>query len=305
MEVLQHDELMDYLKKAIEVETDVAIQEKMIEEYEKEAEKRKPVLSLREIQYPDLSEPCIGNERLVYISCGLIGVILLFFQVMTMLVDGTFDSVTMVILGLMFCISLAVVVIPYRKYLNEMKAYRSAWASYNIQAEKLDKENKEKQAQHDAAMLSWKHAYNENKNALDSPLKQTKEIMDQFYAKDVIYPKYRNLPALTSICEYFITGRCTELTGPHGAYNLYEDEVRKDMVISQLSMVIENLESIKNNQYMLYQQVKSIRENTDAMTQELRMIKGYTFNIMQTSAITAYYSQITAKYTRRDYWFNN
>ena len=303
MEALQHDELMDYLKKAIEVETDVAIQEKIIEEYEKEAEKRKPVLALREIQYPDLSEPSIGSERLILISCGIMGVILLFFPMMGLFVDESFDSALIVAAVFLSCIFL--VVIPYRKYLSEVKAYRSAWTSYNIQAENLDKENKEKQAQYDAAMTKWKHAYNENKDALDSPLKQTKEIMDQFYAKDVIYPKYRNLPALTSICEYFITGRCTELTGPHGAYNLYEDEVRKDMVISQLSMVIENLESIKNNQYMLYQQVKSIRENTDAMTQELRMIKGYTFNIMQTSAITAYYSQITAKYTRRDYWFNN
>jgi len=302
MKVLQHDELMDYLNKAIEIETDVAIQEKIIEEYEKEAEKRKPVIALRESHNTFPSPPHIGNTMVGIVS-GVASIVfaLLLFRVNSLdpLPVGSAIAFCMLLGGILLA------GIPYMRYLNEVKSYRSSMASYNAHVENLHKENEEKRAQYNAAMTSWRHSYNENKNKLALPLKQTKEVMDEFYSIDVIYPKYRNLPALTSICEYFITGRCTELTGPHGAYNLYEDEVRKDMVISQLSMVIENLESIKNNQYMLYQQVKSIRENTDAMTQELRMIRGYTFNIMQTSAMTAYYSQITAKYTRRDYWFNN
>ena len=88
----------------------------------------------------------------------------------------------------------------------------------------------------------------------DKHLKKSKALLSSFYNnKELIYPKYHNLPALTSIYEYLVTGRCDELTGPHGAYNLYEDEVRKDTVISQLNLVIDNLEKIKQNQYMLYQ----------------------------------------------------
>ena len=49
MKVLQHDELMDYLNKAIEVETDVAIQERIIAEYEKKVEEIKPVLELNDL----------------------------------------------------------------------------------------------------------------------------------------------------------------------------------------------------------------------------------------------------------------
>ena len=47
---------------------------------------------------------------------------------------------------------------------------------------------------------------------------------------------------------------------------MYEDEVRKDTVIAQLNAINENLEKIKQNQYMLYQQVVSIRENTDIIS---------------------------------------
>lgn len=118
------------------------------------------------------------------------------------------------------------------------------------------------------------------------------------YSKGIIYRKYCTLPALTSIYEYFVTGRCTELTGPHGAYNLYEDELRKDTVISQLNAVIENLEQIRNNQYMLYQQVKAIQENTSMIASEVRQIRGYTVQIAQLTALNAYYAALNERNNR-------
>lgn len=113
-----------------------------------------------------------------------------------------------------------------------------------------------------------------------------------------MYPKYQNLPALTSIYEYFITGRCEELTGPHGAYNMYEDEMRKDTVISQLSTVIANLEQIKQNQYMLYQQVKTIQKTASVIGNELAQIRGYTAALTELSAMNAYYNAVSARNSR-------
>ncbi|MBR4711255.1 MAG: hypothetical protein IKP10_04430 [Clostridia bacterium] len=86
--------------------------------------------------------------------------------------------------------------------------------------------------------------------------------MTDYYAKDVIYPKYRALPALTSIYEYLSSGRCSTLTGADGAYNLYETETRQNIIIGQLSAVIENLEQIRTNQYVLYQEMRRINEST-------------------------------------------
>lgn len=94
-----------------------------------------------------------------------------------------------------------------------------------------------------------------------------------------------------------VTGRCDELKGPHGAYNLYEDEIRKDTVISQLNRVIENLEQIKQNQYMLYQQVRKISDNTEVIKHELDAIRGYTVKLTELSALNTYYSSLTAKNT--------
>ena len=79
---------------------------------------------------------------------------------------------------------------------------------------------------------------------------------------------------------------------------LDEDALRKDTVISQLNTVIENLEQIRHNQYMLYQQVKAIQENTATIASELQQIKGYTVQIAQLTALNAYYAALNERNTR-------
>lgn len=174
----------------------------------------------------------------------------------------------------------------------------SAAEEYRLTCNQIDKRNKDAEAAYDRNLRDWKHTNAEMHSFMQKPLDESRALLDRFYASEIIYPKYRTLPALTSIYEYFMTGRCSELTGPHGAYNLYEDELRKDTVISQLNTVIENLEKIRQNQYMLYQQVKAIQENTAVIASELKQIKGYTIQIAQLTALNAYYAALTEQNTR-------
>ena len=139
---------------------------------------------------------------------------------------------------------------------------------------------------------------------MEQPYTETLHVRDQLYAIDAIYPKYQNLPALTSIYEYFITGRCDELTGPHGAYNMYEDEVRKDTVISQLNTVIENLEQIRQSQFMLYEQVKMIQKTASAINGELAQIRGYTIALTQLTALNTYYAALNERNSRATMYYH-
>ncbi len=159
------------------------------------------------------------------------------------------------------------------------EAYRIACATYSEDMRKWEADKAEM------------HAF------LAGPLEKSKWILSKVYENELIYPKYHNLPALTSICEYLITGRCDELTGPHGAYNLYEDEVRKDTIISQMNTIIANLESIKTNQYMLYQQVVSIKSDCDRIGAELRQIKGLNYAIAELTMLNTYYEELQARNT--------
>ena len=171
-------------------------------------------------------------------------------------------------------------------------------AEYKAHEQALANRNRQHDLEYQAQMWEWEDSFSRMRDYMARPLNESTALLSSFYASDLIYPKYRTLPALTSIYEYLITGRCEELTGPHGAYNLYEDEMRKDTVISQLNTVIENLEQIRQNQYMLYQQVKGIQENTAAIASELRQIKGYTIALTELTALNAYYAALNERNTR-------
>ena len=55
-----------------------------------------------------------------------------------------------------------------------------------------------------------------------------------FYSKNIIYPKYRGLVPIAAFYEYFNSGRCDTLTGHEGAYNIYETEIRMNIIIAKL-----------------------------------------------------------------------
>lgn len=294
-------ELLDYLNDAIEIETDVAMQEKVAAEYEKSMAERKPQLTIQQEPKAPIYE---YKNRFGFISEGqayifmtiCVGGFLLFLFIGFCL--SSIDSELLVGLGAFGTIFLIPVPFVRRSLAKSEAEYSVMLEQFEKQRASVCKENSEKQKKYETNNCNWNSSYRESKAILDEHLNQTKDLLTKLYQKNVIYPKYCTLPALTSIYEYFITGRCQELTGPDGAYNLYENEVRKDTVIAQLNTVIENLEKIRQNQYMLYQQVKAIQENTNAIAAELHQIKGYTVAIAQLSALNAYYAALNERNTR-------
>lgn len=149
-------------------------------------------------------------------------------------------------------------------------------------------------------------------------LKELFKARNTLYAYNVVFPKYRNIVALSTFCEYLMTGRCATLEGANGAYNLYESECRADMIISQLSVVIESLEQIKQNQYLIYSELQSIRsdladlnntmnaalksiQSIDATTAKISgqmdKISDNTDVIAHNTAVAAYYSKVNAELT--------
>ena len=163
------------------------------------------------------------------------------------------------------------------------------------------------------------------KHLLDSEISVTEETLrklyncrNQLYSYNVIFDKYRNLVALSSFYEYFVTGRCESLEGTNGAYNIYESEIRMDQIISQLDEVIISLDQIKKNQYMIYNKLEEmntslhnlessmkkvtvslneIKVNTDSMNKYLDSIEKNTAVIAHNTAVSAYYSKVNAELT--------
>lgn len=163
------------------------------------------------------------------------------------------------------------------------------------------------------------------KETLDKEIAETEELLrktfaarNALYAYNIIFGKYRDVVALSSFYEYLTAGRCTALEGADGAYNIYENEIRLNHVISQLDAVITSLEEIKQNQYMMYQELRSINSslsrlnstmdkaltaiqgieaNTTSMNEYMEHISKNSDVIAHNTAVTAYYSKINAELT--------
>lgn len=134
----------------------------------------------------------------------------------------------------------------------------------------------------------------ETLNALAREYHEADKILKELYAKDIIFEKYRNMVAMTTIYEYFASGRCSSLTGPDGAYNLFESETRQNVVIRELSSINKNLEQIKSNQYVLYTELKKGNEASEQILCSVQSLALSANMIERNTAVTAYCSEVAA-----------
>ncbi len=156
-------------------------------------------------------------------------------------------------------------------------------------------------------------------NALIKDIEDVKATLQKLYdtkhqleSAGIIYPKYLNFVALTMMSEYLSTGRCTELTGADGAYNLYESEIRANRVIAQLDQVVDSLEQIKDNQYKTYSFLTEINRNMSYISDKINDAVN-TLSIMQydvgyirdNSRMTAYNTAMAAYYAKTNTQLTN
>ena len=152
--------------------------------------------------------------------------------------------------------------------------------------------------------------YDEIRTA-EETLRKCVETQVKLEKCNIVFPKYRNLVAYSSFYEYLESGRCDALQGPTGAYNMYETEIRQNLVISQLSNIVDSLEEIKNNQYMVYSQLQEVNSNLgrlnrsmDSLLSEVKTIsatandiRSYAKEIAENTKAIAYNTEATAYYS--------
>jgi len=101
--------------------------------------------------------------------------------------------------------------------------------------------------------------------------------LKNLYDMNVLYPKYRNLIAVSSITEYLDSGRCKDL---EEAYGEYEQESRQDRIIHKLDVIIQKLDEIEKMQYRLFIEMSRVNQNLSNI--KLAIHDG--FRILETQA---------------------
>lgn len=156
---------------------------------------------------------------------------------------------------------------------------------------------------------TWQHRLQKKKgvlsneyNMLNKERQNTKEVLEKFYSINVIFPKYRNLPAISSIFEYMLSERCYELTGHEGAYNLYENELRLGHIISTLDSIQSDINEIKHNQRMLYEVVVQSKNVTEKLLKQEIINGQILYDIRQDAEIIQYNQAQIAKRVEHIHW---
>lgn len=157
--------------------------------------------------------------------------------------------------------------------------------------------------QHNQRIDEWRKS-EKNKiicktHEIEKYFEETKNVLEELYNKNIIYGKYCNMVAIGTFCEYFDSGRCTTLEGHEGAYNIYENEIRQNIIISKLDDIISRLDSIEQNQYLLYQ---SIQESNQTIKDIGKELLSKVKHIEDSEQLQIYYSGIAARNTEALKW---
>lgn len=118
----------------------------------------------------------------------------------------------------------------------------------------------------------------------------TKKTLEKVYAKNICFPKYRNMVAMFTIYEYICSGRTSTLeavNGDQGAYNLYEAEVMGNVVIAKLDEIIQRIDHY-GQQFLL---CRAIHETNNAVS---RTVSSVNQLINQTALLNQQADNITA-----------
>lgn len=290
---LNTEGLIEYIKHAIDLESAVAGQNEIIQQYETVSKQKEPALMLeQEPQRPVMMKtvnPGIFKGGVFFAIVGI-----LFF-----LCTGITEPPAAATITGMFSLlcGVCLLAVHFRHVDNDEKIYEREATKYNEKRNHIIQKNKQIQAQYHSDKQKWDASNNKALAYLNEKLHECEASVQQYYSAEVIFPKYRNLPALTMFYEYLTTGRCSELTGPNGAYNLYESELRQNTIISQMNVIISKLDEIKANQYILYETVKGIQRDTRAAIAEIAAIRGYTYVLTELAALNTYYNGIAAQST--------
>ena len=94
------------------------------------------------------------------------------------------------------------------------------------------------------------------------------------------------------------------LEGPDGAYNLFESELRQDIIICQLDAALVALDKIQKNQYYLYEQLERANRSLDLINEQLLLNNAIGLaqldvlnSINANTQVAAFYSKKNAELT--------
>lgn len=269
------EQLQQYLKDIYTIETERYSLQEAEEELKYRIENAGQAQGQERVEsyYTYYFKEYLGNLKFAFILG--IGVTALVFTILILMDFLTNDAPYWIGTGIGKITILIAIVLPTVKFIQ---SERKEVGEYEVR-----KENNRKAVEEDKVRIENELAevpnYKKNMNECRKNIVDCEEKLQKLYDVGVLFPKYREFVCVSQLLEYLLSGRCEDLTGYTGAYNLYEQELRMNIIIAELELISEELDAIKENQYMIYNAIcqanyllREVKDNTAIATYNTEVI---------------------------------
>lgn len=285
--------IKDYIARAKELEVALYKQQQLMHQHEQLLLSKRPMLPTKEVidlpPVPNMTEP--AKEGL---GCNWWFMFLGAIACSWMAIEK--DLPIFLLFGIVCAyICFSTYCARNNRYNTALDKYKVQQFNYNSQLQIAKTKNTKSEELYKQRLSNYNLRIAECKQCEEAALANHTECVQEIekallahYSVNCLFPKYRNLVAVTTIDEYLQSGRCTTLEGSDGAYNLYEMELRQNIVIGQLSSILSNMEQIKNNQYTLYQELATANASIEDIMTEIK-------SLHTTEKLNAYFASVAVK----------
>ena len=173
-------------------------------------------------------------------------------------------------------------------YQHRLETYEEKLTAY-YQAVQADEERVERE-------LAMRQQIQNQIGQVQFQQKKTSTALAALYDLEIIHPKYRhNMVAIASFYDYFDTGICSTLTGPHGAYSRYEEDLRFQRIYSRLDVIISKLDEIIETQRTIARLLEQANDTLSHISRTNNRMMQKVSRIEENSDLTAYNTQCAAR----------
>ena len=127
-------------------------------------------------------------------------------------------------------------------------------------------------------------------------IQKTEALLTEYYRKNIIPEKYQHdLVAVCMFYDYLKNGRTRSITitsGDPGAVNLFEEDKKHQQIMTQMGAIMNNLDSIRHNQGVLY---RALEEGRREQAQLLSSMNESMIAVQTQTAYSNYLLEINNK----------
>ena len=158
------------------------------------------------------------------------------------------------------------------EYQKNLQYYNNKQEEYYLQLRRYQEQTEAENARIEsksAKVNTYNEALAKQRHQVWIQKTNAENALKELYSADIVYETYRGLLPISRFCHYIDSGLRDHLSGADGMYDLYEQELRSQMITNSMGRILQEVEELKQGVYALVREVDQIRSNQYKLIDEI------------------------------------